>query len=406
MNKGTSKTQIAIIGTGIVGLCAAYAVAKTGAKVCILAPKSQINDQRSTAFMMGSVEYLEALGLWQSLLPHSYPLNIMRILDDTKRLIRAPQTDFKASEIGLPAFGYNILNKAIIEQLQNALNKLQNVSYVEKRVKHVQTDIDQDAQITFEDESKLSAEFVIGADGRNSIVREALQIETRKWQYPQIALVGNFSHALPHDNISTEFHTQTGPFTLVPLSKIGKPNMSSFVCVEDADGAAKLMQLSKNELALELEKRMQSILGKVTLETNLQQFPLSGLVAKQFSKDNVALIGEAAHAFPPIGAQGLNLGIRDIKNITQCITQRLAENDNLAEAAKQYNAQRAVDINTRTLSVDLLNRSLLSNHLPVQATRSFALYALGAFEPFKKLAMNEGISPGRIFTKLNILNKR
>jgi 2-octaprenyl-6-methoxyphenol hydroxylase len=231
---------------------------------------------------------------------------------------------------------------------------------------------------------------VIGADGRNSPVRESLEIETRQWRYPQIALVGNFNHTLPHHDISTEFHTETGPFTLVPLGT----NRSSLVCVVDPAQAERLKAMHKNDLNQLLEERMGSILGKVRLERALRGFPLSGMVAKRFGEGPVMLVGEAAHVFPPIGAQGLNLGLRDIREAIRLVGEGLAGRSALSSLGNTYSRARTTDINTRTASVDLLNRSLLSNLLPVQLARSAGLYTLGSLSPLRRLIMREGVAPG------------
>lgn len=386
--------NIAIIGAGLAGLTAAFATAKQGHNITICAPKPNLQDGRSTALMSGSIDFLTKLDIWESIKPKAFPLKTMRIIDDTNRLIRAPQTDFISSEINLDAFGYNVLNSDLLKALLAQLHAFKSVKFIEKTVLNIVTENQNAAQIIFNDKTQISADLVIAADGRNSPTRNFLKIDARKWQYPQIALVANFEHTLAHNDTSTEFHTPTGPFTLVPLSnKQSNKHMSSFVCVENEEGAKRLGELTSQNLELELEKRMHSILGKINLTSKMQSFPLSSLIANKFSAQNIVLVGEAAHAFPPIGAQGLNLGMRDIEAVSKLLTKKLSPFDIAAE----YHTVRKLDINTRTTSVDLLNRSLLSEFLPVQITRSLGLYTLANFGPLRRFAMNEGIAPGRFF---------
>ena len=121
------------------------------------------------------------------------------------------------------------------------------------------------------------------------------------------------SHSRPHHDISTEFHTEHGPFTVVPLPG----NRSSIVCVVAPDEAERLDRLSGAALDAEIERRCHSILGKVEVEPGHGVFPLMVATAERAAAHRVALVGEAAHVFPPIGAQGLNLGLRDAVTIAE-----------------------------------------------------------------------------------------
>ncbi len=162
---------------------------------------------------------------------------------------------------------------------------------------------------------RFSAKLAVAADGRRSTLREAAGIEVKSWSYPQVAVVLNLEHRLPHQQVSTEFHTSTGPFTLVPLPG----RQSSLVCVETADGAADLLAMTEEKLEAELERRAHSILGRFKLSTKPQSFPLSGLTATSLVGPRLALVGETAHVFPPIGAQGLNLSLRDIRDLISVV---------------------------------------------------------------------------------------
>ena len=139
---------------------------------------------------------------------------------------------------------------------------------------------------------------------------------------------------------------------------------------------------------------MQSLLGAVEVEDGVQAWPLSGMMAKQFGKGRVALVGEAGHVFPPIGAQGLNLSLRDIIAL-QDILAPVSGGDIAVDAGDRFDRRRRVDVASRTASVDLLNRSLLSDFLPVQMMRAAGLHMLSALPPLRGLVMREGVEPGR-----------
>lgn len=381
--------EIAVVGGGLAGSVAALAMARAGRKVVLIAPVIASGDERTTALMDQSIRFIERLGLWEAIAPKAAPLSVMQIIDGTDRLLRAPTAQFRSVDVGLAAFGYNIPNRVLLETLGEAVSAEPNLTRLAGSVETVVLSAEQ-AVITLAGGESLSCAFVIGADGRQSPVRESAGIGTRRWSYPQSALVLNFTHTIPHGNTSTEFHTQTGPFTQVPLPG----DRSSLVWVLKPEEAERLLALPADDLSRSVEARMQSMLGKVTVEPGAQAWPLSSLMADRFGKGRVALIGEAGHAFPPIGAQGLNLSLRDIIALTD-ILSTTPERPIPADAGDLFNRRRRSDIISRTFGVDILNRSLLSDFLPVQMLRAAGLRLLAGVPPLRNFVMREGIEPGR-----------
>jgi 2-octaprenyl-6-methoxyphenol hydroxylase len=233
--------------------------------------------------------------------------------------------------------------------------------------------------------------LVIGADGRKSMCRDAAGIGIETRSYPQSALTLAFTHTRPHRDTSTEFHTASGPFTLVPLPG----NRSSLVWVLDPGEAEMIDALSDEALSLKLERRSQSILGKITVEPSRGLFPLTMSRAKQFAANRIALVGEAAHVLPPIGAQGLNLGLRDAAAIGEIVIEASRRNEDVGcdNVLNDYDRVRRADVGSRALAVDLLNRSLLSDFLPVQSARGLGLYMLDRIGPLRRAVMREGTAP-------------
>ncbi|TCV64447.1 2-octaprenyl-3-methyl-6-methoxy-1,4-benzoquinol hydroxylase [Neorhizobium sp. R1-B] len=383
--------EIAVVGGGLAGSVAALALARSGRKLAFIAPALEKSDERTTALMDQSIRFLERLGVWENIAPSAAPLSVMQILDATKRLLRAPTAQFRALDVGLYAFGYNIPNNALTLTLDAAVAAEPNITKIEQSVETLDYSAERVA-ITLAGGSTITTDFVVGADGRKSKTRDAAGIGTRTWSYPQSALVLNFSHTLPHSNVSTEFHTETGPFTQVPLPGL----RSSLVWVVKPEEAQRLIELPSDQLSRRVEDRMQSILGKVAVEGTPQIWPLSSLMADRFGKGRLALIGEAAHAFPPIGAQGLNLSLRDVIALTELLAAT-GDRPIAADAGDQFNRRRRPDVMSRTFGVDILNRSLLSDFLPVQMLRAAGLHILGGAPPLRNLLMREGIEPGRGF---------
>ncbi len=381
--------DIAVIGAGPAGQIAAIAMARGGRRVVLIGPEPGGSDRRTTALMDQSLAMIERLGLWQELRSSAAALTVMQIIDGTRRLLRAPTVAFRSAEIGLDAFGYNIPNSALLETLGKAVAAEPLITRRAFAADTVHLGVDA-VTIGIQGEDPITAGFAIGADGRRSKTRESAGVGVKTWSYPQTAVVMNLAHSLPHQNISTEFHTESGPFTQVPLPGL----RSSLVWVVTPEEADRLTSLSVEQLSVEVETRMQSMLGKVTVEDGVQAWPLSGMTARQYGKGRAAFIGEAGHAFPPIGAQGLNLSLRDIAALEEILIDHTSA-PIAADCGDRFDRKRRIDIASRTASVDLLNRSLLSGLLPVQMLRAAGLQVLASVAPLRNLVMQEGVAPGR-----------
>lgn len=391
----TKKNDILVIGSGPAGLATALGLSRLKVGITCFGPEilpaAENPDTRTIALFQGAIEFLKNLGVWEGCIEHSTKLRTIRILDNTKRLIRAPETVFNASELGLEAFGYNIPNAILIEKLYQALLKTNPEAYVETSAVTGLSYTDRKIVAKTAEGSSYAGKLVVGADGRKSISRDTAKIKTVSWRYPQTALVFNFAHSLPHEEISNEFHGENGPCTTVPLAG----NNSSLVLVEKPNEIQRLNALDDEQLALELEKRMHGLLGEISSIGKRAQFPLSGLTAKTFAQNRIALIGEAAHVIPPIGAQGLNLGLRDAATLIETLeNQSVTQNDyGCQKILTAYDSARRGDVWSRTVAVDLLNRSLLSGFLPVQAFRSMTFGFINNFSPLRRFLMRQGMQP-------------
>jgi 2-octaprenyl-6-methoxyphenol hydroxylase len=384
----TFSAEVAVIGGGPAGLVAAIALATAGVDTLLIAPPAE-PDHRTTALLAGSVTALETLGVWPACVPHAAPLRKIRLIDATQRLLRAPEVLFTAAEINLDAFGHNIENRHLIAALEARAAALEL-----PRVPGAALSLTGDATgVTItHNNGEARVRLVIGADGRRSLCRAAAGIGTNNRRtYPQTALTLNLAHARPHDDTSTEFHTESGPFTLVPLPG----RRSSLVCVLDPAHAAELAAMSDAELSAEIERRAHSLFGAMNVEPGRGIFPLAIETADAFARERIALVGEAAHVVPPIGAQGLNLGLRDGASIAELVAEARRQNIDIGapEVLARYDTQRRADVTSRTIAVDLLNRSLLTDFLPAQGARGLSLYLVDRIGPLRRALMREGVAP-------------
>lgn len=391
----TPDYNAAVVGAGPAGLVTALALAASGMRVAIagpaFAPDPNRPDTRTTALLQASVQLLSNIGVWDACRENAAPLDAIRIIDDTGRLMRAPEVAFDSREIGGVPFGYNIPNTALVAALYARADVVGNLEVIETRAATTIEPEDDAVIVTLAEGRKISAQLLAGADGRNSLCREAAGLPTRSWSYPQVAIACNFEHGDPHDNASNEFHRPAGPFTTVPLPG----NASSLVWVETAAEVERLIALSDADFCAEIEERSYGCLGAVTSVGPRAAFPLSGMRVHAYAARRIALVGEAAHVIPPIGAQGLNLGFRDAAALAECARKAAdAHGDcGCAEALRAYDRGRRNDVVSRTIAVDLLNRSLISSFLPMQLARGIGLHLLASMAPLRRLVMREGVAP-------------
>jgi 2-octaprenyl-6-methoxyphenol hydroxylase len=390
-------TDCVVVGTGPAGLVTALALAHESLTTRLIGPTPTSSDARTSALFAGSVELLRNLDVWPRLAGEAAPLSGLRLVDDTGGLLRAPETLFVAPELGLEAFGYNVDNAHLVEVLYARVRDTAHIEHMVDEVIGLEQAADR-VILRLASGQRVEGAGVIAADGRNSRVRASSGIATSTWSYPQSAIATRFRHSRAHDGISTEFHRDCGPLTTVPLP--GKA--SSLVWVDQPAEAARLLALAPDAFAHELERRLQGLLGTITDIGPRAVFPLSGLSVANMSGSRVALVGEAAHVLPPIGAQGLNLGFRDAAT--------LAEELALAKAAgadpwsmatlAAYDRRRRADALARTVCVDLLNRSLISGFLPFHVMRATGLQLVAGIPWLRQLAMREGMQPSQPLPRL------
>jgi 2-octaprenyl-6-methoxyphenol hydroxylase len=390
MNDASIVYDAAVVGGGPTGLAAAIALAQTGARTALIARRAPYADNRTTALLGGSVDFLQGLEVWPRCKDEAAELRVMRLVDDTGRLIRAPEVHFSCEEIGLDVFGYNIENRVLLSALEERAAAVPNLTRFDDEAATISPE-DEIVAISLASGGSLSARLAIGADGRQSLCREAAGIAVHRRDLNQAALTFNVGHSRPHRNVSTEFHTPQGPCVFVPLPG----DRSSVVWVSAPKEAERLRALSDEELSQAAESQSHSILGRLNVEPGRHLFPLAIERPRQFAKARIALVGEAAHVLPPIGAQGLNMGLRDAADIADAVRDALAsaEDPGAPAVLNRYASARRADVVSRTLAIDIANRSLLSGVLPMQSLRAAGLHLIGSFGPLRRLAMREGLAP-------------
>lgn len=387
--------DILVSGGGIAGLIAAAAFGAEGFSVLCVDPAPPVteesaagSDLRSTAFLAPSVGLLQRIGLWDRLAPFATPLQVMRIVDaggarPAPRLTR----DFDAAEIGDQPFGWNLQNWLLRREIAARLQQLPTVRFLPGTGTADVITRDEGALVTLSDGRRIRARLLIGADGRDSPVRHALGIGVRTFRYGQKALAFAVTHERPHGNVSTEIHRSGGPFTLVPLpDREGLPS-SAVVWMENGRETARLAALPRDEFEVELNLRSAGILGHLRQVTRLSEWPIISQIADRFTGPRTALIAEAAHVVPPIGAQGLNMSLADL-----AVLLDLSRRDpGGAEGLAAYNRARRPETYARLLGIDALNRASQAGARPLRDLRAAALGGLYGIAPMRRLMMRAGL---------------
>lgn len=380
--------DVAVVGAGPAGLLTGLCCSAAGLTTAVIGPPADGRDGRTAALLGPSVNVLKHLEVWDRVASQSAELGAIRLVDDTGSFVRAPEVLFRATEIGLEAFGANVPNAVLTRALEDAAaGKLRRIET--EAVDRLERD-SQGANVTTREGQTIRAALVAAADGRQSFCRKAAGIGVRNWAYDQSAVVTTFAHSRSHGGVSTEFHRGGGPLTLVP----GPGNTSSLVWVERPDEAQRLTSLDDEQFDAELSAHLCGLLGKLSGFSPRRSYPISGQTADRLGANRVALIGEAAHVLPPIGAQGLNLSFRDAATIAEIAGSAKREGLDVGGAAvlADYEARRRPDTSARAWTIDLLNRSLLSEFPGVGLARGLGLFAISAIPLLKTQLMRQGIT--------------
>ncbi len=374
-----------VVGAGPAGLAAACLLAHDNVMTAVIAPEPP-EDHRTTAVMDPAIRMLKYIGVWPGTIgEHCAPLKHLHIIDDTGNTVTAPKIEFTSTELGLDAFGYNIPLSFLVPALKARALEL-GVTYINAAATNFEN-IGSAARITTSDAQVYEAPVILAADGANSAIRTAAGFKVESKKFDQSALTTSFAHSAPHDSVSTEFHKSAGPFTTVPLPG----NRSSLVWMDRPKRIEQLKSLSDADLAVEIQLETKGFLGRISDVGPRVVFAMRSQHANSYAANRVMLVGEAAHQFPPIGAQGLNVSMRDAAHAADLILH--ADDAGSDSTMAEYNRLRQADIGPRTTAISVMNASLLSELLPATLARVAALTVATAIPPLRKFVMKHGLTP-------------
>ncbi len=390
-------TDILVSGGGIAGMVAAAGLARAGFAVTLVDPAPPVrdagddgSDMRSTAYLAPSRELMDRIGTWDALAPWATPLGGLQVVDtagDPPRISR--RRLFRPSDLGADTFGWNLPNWRARSALADLLHATPGVDLRLGVGFATAVTRTSGVRVRLTDGSRIGARLVVGADGRASPVRAAAGIGVSVRRYGQSALAFAATHDIPHGDISVEIYAPGGAFTTVPMPDAEGGPASAIVWMNDGPRAQALMTMEPKAFGAEMTRRSVSMLGDMRLASPRRIWPVVTQTADRLTATRTALIAEAAHVLPPIGAQGLNTSLADVAALLRALEG--ADDPGAPAVLDRYAASRRRDVAARAAVIDLFNRVCKADAAPVRLLRRVGLAAVHDIAPLRRAIMQAGM---------------
>jgi 2-octaprenyl-6-methoxyphenol hydroxylase len=401
-DKAALSTDVVIVGGGLVGLTLAAALGGAGLRVAVIdrerpaVAAADPFDGRGSAIAWGSARVLRAIGLWPHLAAHAQPINDIRVSDGDSLLFL--HYDHRAAGIGAdgqPApLGYIIENRYTRRALYGALAEVPEVTLLAPaEVTRLERGAGRVAA-HLADGRVVRAALAVACDGRDSPQRQAAGIGVVRWSYRQTGIVCSIAHERPHHGVAHERFLPAGPFAVLPLPDAPDgTHLSSIVWTERAELVPAMLALSDGEFSDEIARRFGDSLGAIRVAGPRWAYPLGLIHAERYVAHRLALAGDAAHGIHPIAGQGLNLGLRDVAALAECIVDaaRLGLDIGGADTLARYERWRRVDNLLLAGVTDVLNRLFSNDLAPLRLVRDLGLGAVERLPPVKRMFMRHAM---------------
>jgi 2-octaprenyl-6-methoxyphenol hydroxylase len=393
----SQKTYDAIIvGGGLSGLTLACLLGQRGMNIAVIDqadPSAKPKDLRTTAISFGSRKVLEKAGIWDGI-TQSCAIKDIQILDGNSPIL----LEFMSAEVHDKSFGWIVDNHDLKCAMMVRLKGMKSVSHIAPAIVSDYAVQQDSASVTLADGTQITANLIIGADGRGSGVREWMVkhcgVQTRGWQYKQRAVICTAAHEHPHKNVAVEHFWPEGPFAILPMADNEQgAHQSSVVFTEHGPEKNSLMHFSDEEFELALATRFPESYGDVKLASRRVAYPLGLVHADRYIAPRMVLVADAAHGIHPIAGQGLNLGFRDLDALDDILGVAFAKDADIGEATllEAYQTQRRPDNMSMVAVTDALNRLFSNNIPPVRLVRRAGLKIVSRLRPAKKFFMKRAM---------------
>jgi 2-octaprenylphenol hydroxylase len=382
--------DVVIIGGGLVGASLAAALKASGLTIGLLEsqPASANKegwDSRIYAISPGNAAFLADCGAWQHLdMSRVQAVHAMRVFGD-----EGAELDFSAYEIGAPELNFIVENRLLQQALWQELQQQDNLTLLHPARCASLAWHEQNAQLLLEDGREIRAKLVVGADGRDSWVRQQAGITAAPSLYQQHGVVANFIAEKPHHGTAFQWFQPDGILALLPLPQ----QMVSMVWSVSPEKSAALLALSHAELCAQIAAASLHTLGGLQLLTAPAAFPLRLLNLPHIIADRVALVGDAAHNVHPLAGQGVNLGFRDARELARVLLDRGAQSDcGDAHLLRRYERARREDIVSMQFTTDTLKHLFNNSNPLLRSARNLGLSLTNQFAPLKKMLARHALN--------------
>ena len=384
--------DMVVVGGGLAGLTMALVLKQAFSgqlKVALIDPHGLdplAPSGRAYAIAAGACKMFEALNLWSDIAPQAQAIERMVITDSRlAEPVRPVFLTFEQNQTTNQPYAYMIEQDHLLRVIQSALQQT-GLSVLKGRARGM-TDQGSVAALHLEDGTMLHTNLVIACDGARSPLRQAAGIGMIMHAYDQSGIVATLGLERPHHGIAEEHFLPSGPFATLPLTG----QRCSLVWTERTDRVQSYLNLSSEEFVAEVEYRFGLRYGSLTLLDRPRAYPLRVGMARHFVKSRLALVGDAAHLVHPISGQGLNLGLRDVAALADCVMQakRLGLDCGRLTVLQDYETARRFDTWVMAGLTDTLNRLFSNDVTPLRLLRDLGLGLVDRMPSLKELMIRE-----------------
>ncbi|MFA5371228.1 MAG: UbiH/UbiF family hydroxylase [Sideroxydans sp.] len=384
--------DLVIIGGGLVGASLAAALRDSGLKLALvesgappqLAATEDGWDSRIYAFTPGNAEFLRECGAWQRLeMSRVQQVEAMRVFGDT-----GSRLDFSAYQLGTPELAFIMENRLLQDALWQGLREQTNLTLLQP-AQCAELSWQEDAvHLKLKDGREIRTRLIVGADGRDSWVRHQASMPEVPTPYQQHGVVANFNTSRAHRGIAHQWFQADGILALLPLPG----RRVSMVWSVSPEASAELLALTHTEFCARVAAASDHVLGEMELITPPAAFPLRVLNLAHITQTHLALVGDAAHNVHPLAGQGVNLGLRDARELAHTLLQRGALDCGNLGLLRRYEKARRMDILSMQLTTDGLKHLFISDNPLLRTLRNVGLAATNAATPLKKMLARHALN--------------
>jgi 2-octaprenyl-6-methoxyphenol hydroxylase len=388
------KLDVIVLGGGPNGLGLALALAgqkvKRPLRIAVVDARNLDvipDDSRGTAVTRATRNMFEALGVWQALVPHAAEMRDVIVTNSFGSHQGRPSLLSFNTQDGEEAAATIVENGHLYGALLREAQKSTAITLM-SGTKFADLSTTSGAiELVLDNGQSMKAALLVAADGRNSVVREHLNIAVKQHDYGQTALSFSISHTQPHHNTAEEHFSPDGVFAVLPLAG----DRSSIVWGTTTDQATRLMALDEASFAEALQARMGDRLGQVAVLGRRGAYPLVMQVADTFIAPRVALLGDAAHAIHPLAGLGLNLGFKDAAALADCLAGAASRGEDLGGEAvlERYQTARRFDTVMTSMAMDGMNALFVNDNPVLSSLRSAGLRVVNQLQPAKSFLMQQ-----------------